>query len=192
MTTVDETTPRHFGANKLNYLAESHVGSSREAIGADLINKITYDDPDVFRHFRIVNVPHNFVKRCAASLETENGEDIALLKGVAATASNKLPDDLEEEEKANNNLAQSSNNGPAEEKKMYAPIVRDILHECSFPSEYFLSGSLVQSYHRTRWYPRTWQSRAHAKVCSEPTSLTLLASPASPASVPTLQYLWEA
>ncbi|PPQ70566.1 hypothetical protein CVT25_012036 [Psilocybe cyanescens] len=132
MATVDETTPRHFGANKLNFLMESRFGSSRETIKAELVNKITYDDPNVFRRLRIVDIPHDLVEKCAASLDTENAEDIALLKGVAATASNKLPDDLEEEEEANNDVAQSGNNGTEEERKMYAPIVRLFNHIAEF------------------------------------------------------------
>ena len=39
------TTPRSLGSNMLNNLVESHVGSSRDAIKADLLEKIVYNDP---------------------------------------------------------------------------------------------------------------------------------------------------
>jgi len=43
-TTFTSTSPRHFQSNMLNQLVESHVGSSHEAIQADLVDKIVYDD----------------------------------------------------------------------------------------------------------------------------------------------------
>ena len=47
-TTFPSTSPRHFQSNMLNQLVESHVESSREAIQADLVDKIVYDDFQVF------------------------------------------------------------------------------------------------------------------------------------------------
>ena len=37
----------------LNNLLESHVGSNRDAIKADLLGKVVYDDPAVFKRLRV-------------------------------------------------------------------------------------------------------------------------------------------
>ena len=52
---------------QLNHLIESHVGTSRAAIKADLVNKIVYEDPAVLKGLRIDHVDRNFVATCAAS-----------------------------------------------------------------------------------------------------------------------------
>ena len=60
---------------------ESHVGTqaSRDAIKADLVDKIAYDDPAVFRRLRIDQANKDFVAACAASFNAANAQDIRLL-----------------------------------------------------------------------------------------------------------------
>ena len=77
------TTPRSLGSNMPNNLVESHVGSSRDAIKADLLEKIVYDDPAVFKRLRVDQVDSNFVAMCAASFKTVNTEDIDILVKLA-------------------------------------------------------------------------------------------------------------
>ena len=45
----------------LNNLVESNVGSNRDTIEADLLEKIVYDDPVVFKRLRVDQVDSNFV-----------------------------------------------------------------------------------------------------------------------------------
>jgi hypothetical protein len=122
-------------SNTLNHLVESHVGTSRDAIKVDLVDKIVYDDLAVFRRLRVERVSTNLVTACAASFNAENTEDIKLLKELVERASKKTPEALEFEEindTANdlNKEEKSGNHGSAEEKKMYDPLVCDILSEC--------------------------------------------------------------
>lgn len=70
----------------LNYLVESNVGSNRSATKADLVNKIVYDDPAVFRRLRVDQINHNFVTTCAGSFKSANTEDINVLKELAEQA----------------------------------------------------------------------------------------------------------
>ncbi|KIM71242.1 hypothetical protein PILCRDRAFT_758525 [Piloderma croceum F 1598] len=122
-------SPRHLQSNTLNHLVESHVGTSRDAIKADLVGKIVYDDPAVFRRLYIERVSIYLVTSCAASFKAKNAEDIKLLKDLVERASKKTPEALELEEindTANdlNKQETSGNHGSAEEKKMYDPLVR--------------------------------------------------------------------
>jgi len=117
----------------LNQLVESHVGSSREAIKADLVDKIVYDDPAVFRRLCVAQVDDAFVEKCAASLKVAYKEDIDLLKTLAEATAKKPVDVLEYAEitdTANdqNKEERSGNHGSVEEKKMYDPLVHDFLN----------------------------------------------------------------
>src|SRR5882762_684435 len=119
---------RYLRSNTLNHLVESHVGTSRAAIKADLVDKIVHDDRAVFRRLRIDQVDMNFVAKCAASLFAANAEDISLLMDLVERASKKTPEELEIEEindTANdlNKEERSGNHGSAEERKMYDPLV---------------------------------------------------------------------
>ena len=121
-------------SNVLNHLVESNVGSSHEAIKVDLASKIVYDDPSVFRRLRVDKVDDDLVATCASALKFLYANDISLLKELAEQASRKSPDALEVEEVGdkrsdNNREEKSGNHGSVEEKKMYDPIVRDILHD---------------------------------------------------------------
>jgi len=116
----------------LNPLVESHVGSSREAIKADLVDKIVYDDPAVFRRLCVAQVDDAFVENCAASLKVAYKEDIDLLKTLAEATAKKPVDVLEYVEITDathnqNKEERSGNHGSVEEKKMYDPLVYDIL-----------------------------------------------------------------
>jgi hypothetical protein len=122
------TSPRYLGSNLLNNLVESHVGSNRDAIKVDLLDKIVYDDPAVFRRLRVDQVDNDFVARCAASFKAANSGDIDVLVVLVDKASKKALDDLEQEEnedKASDTKKEekSGNHGSAEEKKMYDPLV---------------------------------------------------------------------
>jgi hypothetical protein len=126
------TSPRYLGSNLLNNLVESHVGSNRDAIKVDLLDKIVYDDPAVFRRLRVDQVDNDFVARCAASFKAANSGDIDVLVVLVDKASKKAPDDLEQEEnedKASDTKKEekSGNHGSAEEKKMYDPLVCNTL-----------------------------------------------------------------
>jgi hypothetical protein len=127
-------SPRYLRSNTLNHLVESHVGTSRAAIKADLVDKITYDDPAVFRRLRIDQVNRNFVATCAASFNAANAEDISLLMELVERASKKTPEELEIEEindtASDLNKEESGNRGSAEEKKMYDPLGRVVLSDC--------------------------------------------------------------
>ncbi|KAF8966884.1 hypothetical protein BDZ97DRAFT_2057176 [Flammula alnicola] len=125
---------RYLPSNTLNRLVESNVGSSRDAIKADLVGKIVYDDPAVFMRLRLDEVNNNFVAICAASLKVENTDDINLLKELAEKASQKLPEVEEANDKANdpNKERRSGNHGSAEEKRMYDPLVRLFTHIINF------------------------------------------------------------
>ncbi|GLB41537.1 hypothetical protein LshimejAT787_1001370 [Lyophyllum shimeji] len=124
-----DISPHLLRSNTLNYLVESKAGSSRNAVKADLADKIVYDDPAVFRRLRTHQVDDNFVASCAASFQAVNADDIKTLKGVAARASNRKVEELEEEEAADKasdpkKEEKSGNHGSAEEKKMYKPLMR--------------------------------------------------------------------
>ncbi|KIL57415.1 hypothetical protein M378DRAFT_171794 [Amanita muscaria Koide BX008] len=57
-------------SNTRNHLAESHVGTTRAAIKADLVDRIIYNGTAVFKRLRIDQVDRNFVASlapCAAS-----------------------------------------------------------------------------------------------------------------------------
>src|ERR1700683_5872897 len=116
----------------LNHLVESYVGTSCAVIKADLVNKIIYDDPAVFRCLRIDQVDRNFIATCAASFNTANTKDMSLLMELVEQASKKMPKELEIKEindTANdlNKEERSGNHGSAEEKKMYDPLVSMLL-----------------------------------------------------------------
>ena len=142
-------SPRHLQSNTLNHLVESHVGTSRDAIKANLVGKIVYDDPAVFRRLYIERVSTNLVTSCAASFKVKNVEDIKLLKDLVERASKKTPEALELEEindTANdlNKQETSGNHGSAEEKKMYDSLVRNTLSEClPFPRLIRITGAPV-------------------------------------------------
>ena len=130
-------SPRHLRSNTLNHLVESHVGTSRAAIKADLVDKIVYDDPAVFKRLRVDQVDRNFVATCVTSFNASNTEDIGLLMELVERASKKTPEELEIEEinDTTNDLnkeERSGNHGSAEEKKMYDPLVHVILSDCVF------------------------------------------------------------
>ena len=121
----------------LNHLVESHIGTSRAAIKADLVEKIVYDDPAVFRRLCIDQVNRNLVATCAASFNATNAEDISLLIELVERASKKTPEELEIEEIYDTasdlkKEERSGNHGSAEEKKMYDPLVRVVLNHCVF------------------------------------------------------------
>jgi len=59
--TMSLDSPWYLGSNTLNHLAESIVSSSRNAIKVDLVNKIVYDDPAVFRHQRVDQVNNDSI-----------------------------------------------------------------------------------------------------------------------------------
>ncbi|GLB41613.1 hypothetical protein LshimejAT787_1002130 [Lyophyllum shimeji] len=126
---MSDISPHLLRSDALSYLVESKVGSSRNAVKANLVDKIVYDDPAVFRRLRTHQVNDNFVASCAASFQAVNADDIETLKGVAARALNQKVEDLEEEEAADKasdpkKEEKSGNHGSAEEKKMYKPLVR--------------------------------------------------------------------
>lgn len=52
----------------------------RETVKADLVNKIVYDDPAVFKRLRVGDVDNNFVARCDGSFGTDNKAYIDLLQ----------------------------------------------------------------------------------------------------------------
>jgi hypothetical protein len=123
-------------SNMLNHLVESHVGTSRDAIKADLVDKIVYDDPAVFRRLRIDQVNRDFVAACATSFNAANAEDVKLLiKLVERTSKKKTPEQLEIEEindatNDQNKEERSGNHGSVEEKKMYDPLECVVLNDC--------------------------------------------------------------
>jgi len=121
----------------LNNLVESHVGSDRDAIKADLLGKIVYDDPAVFKRLRVDQVDNDFVARCLASFKTAKSGDIKTLVVLVEKASKKTSDDLEKEENEDaardtTKEVRSGNHGSAEEKKMYGPLVCNTLRDFSF------------------------------------------------------------
>jgi len=127
-------SPRLMRSNVLNHLVESNVGSSREAIKGDLASKIVYDDSSVFRRLRVNEVDDDLIATCTSTLKFLYASDISLLKELAEQASRKSPDALEVEEVGdkrsdNNKEEKSGNHGSVEEKKMYDPLVRNILHD---------------------------------------------------------------
>lgn len=141
---IMEDSARHAPrqSNLLNHLVESHVGTSRNAIKFDLIDKIVYDDLPVLKRLRIDQVDDNFVTTCATSLEAEYMDDIILLKILAEQASKKAPEVLEFEEvndKASdpNTEQKSGNHGSVEEKKMYDPLVHNIRYVSLFFAQIF-------------------------------------------------------
>ncbi|KAG5650556.1 hypothetical protein H0H81_011827 [Sphagnurus paluster] len=144
---MTEISPRHLQSNTLNYLVESNVDSDRAAIKIDLVGKIVYDDPAVFRRLRIDGVSDGFTVTCSASLKAENAQDIGLLKDVVANASKKSPEVLEAEEEADKGAEpvttrekRSGNRGCAEEKKMYDPLVGSFSETfASFPHDCLFS-----------------------------------------------------
>ena len=120
--------------NVLNYLVESNVGSSFRAIDVDLAGKIVYDDPSVFRRQCVNELDDNLVATCESTLKFLYASDISLLKDLAEQALRKSPDALEVEEVGdkrsdNSREEKSGNHGSVEEKKMYDPLVHNILHE---------------------------------------------------------------
>jgi hypothetical protein len=128
----------------LNNLAESSAETSRDAIKSDLKNNIAFNDQTVFKRLRIDQVDDNFVSTCTASIQANNMEDITILTDLVKKASRKTLDNLEDEErldKANdkNKEEKSGNHGSAEEKKMYGPLVRNILPKFFFLCSVFFS-----------------------------------------------------
>jgi len=120
----------------LNNLVESHVGSNRDAIKADLLGKVVYDDPAVFKRLRVDQVDNDIVARCLASFKTAKSGDINTLLELVGNASKKTPDDLEKEEnedKAGDTKKEErgGNHGSTEEKKMYDPLVCNSLRDFS-------------------------------------------------------------
>lgn len=109
-------------------LPTSDVNSSRNALKSDLIDKIVYDDPSVFRRLFLENVDDRLVKSCAASFQATNRDDIDTLKDVSNKTSKRTVEDLELEEKNDklsdtNKEETSGNHGSAEERRMYDPLV---------------------------------------------------------------------
>lgn len=131
-------SPHIIHSSVLNHLVDSAVDSSRDTIKADLVQKIVYNDPQVFKHLRIDKVDDNLIKACTRLFEVANKEDIELLVEVAEKASNKDSAELDREEKADkaddsNKGEKSGNHGSAEEKRMYDPLVCNILKFLLFP-----------------------------------------------------------
>ena len=131
-------SPCSLGSNTLDHLSESHVGTSRDAIKSDLVGKIVYDDPTVFRRLRIDQVDKDFVTACAASFNVVNAKDIKfLIKLEEKTSKKKTPEELETEENNDakddlNKEKKSGNHGSVEEKKMYKPLECVIFSDCVF------------------------------------------------------------
>lgn len=130
-------SPRFLGTGALNHLFTSNIDSSRDAIKNDLRGKIDYDQATVFARLRVHEHNKHFVTNCAKSLMAICKDDVALLSQLVAQASKKLPDELEQEEIEDaindpNKDIQSGNHGSAEEKKMYAPLVRTFLNDVLF------------------------------------------------------------
>ena len=113
---------------------QCRVQSSCEAINVDLAGKIVYDDSSVFRRLRVNEVDDDLVATCESTLNFLYESDISLLRELAEQASRKSPNALEVEEVGdkrsdNNGEEKSGNHGSVEEKKMYDPLVRNILHD---------------------------------------------------------------
>ena len=127
------TSPRFLaGTAPLNLLVDSKVETSRSAVKAELRGRIVYNESHVFRRLRLGDVNNDFVAACAGSFVQDNGADINLLVDLAKGASRKTNEDLEQEEITNkagdaDREERSGNHGSAEERKMYEPLVRDIV-----------------------------------------------------------------
>ena len=135
---AEPTTPRSLkGTAALNLLVDSKVETSRSAVKAELNGRIVYDDNNVFRRLRIDDVDNDFVAACVGSFKQDNEADINLLADLAQQASKKTNEDLEQEEIADkagdvDREERSGNHGSAEEKKMYDPLVCDIVQQLVF------------------------------------------------------------
>ena len=134
---AEPTTPRSLkGTAALNLLVDSEVETSCSAV-AELNGRIVYDDNNVFRRLRIDDVDNDFVAACVESFKQDNEAHINLLADLAQQASKKTNEDLEQEEIADkagdaDREERSGNHGSAEEKKMYNPLVRDIVQQLVF------------------------------------------------------------
>ena len=114
---------------------ESHVGTqaSRDAIKADLVDKIAYDDPAVFRRLRIDQVNKDFVAACAASFNAANAQDIRLLLKLVEITELEI-EEINDATNVLNKEERSGNLESEEEKKMYDPlecVLRDCVFHCS-------------------------------------------------------------
>jgi hypothetical protein len=111
-----------------NDIGDSNIGFNCNAINADLVNEITYDDPTVFKRLRVLAVAENFVLGCAAVLKEQEKDDIELLKIVADQASREFSDALDAENNADKindegSEERSDNHATVEEKMAYDPLV---------------------------------------------------------------------
>ena len=103
----------------LNHLVESHVGT--QAMKADLVDKIVYDDPAVFRRLRIDQVNKDFVAACAASFNAANAQDIRLLIKLVEITELEI-EEINDATNILNKEERSGNLASEEEKKMYDPL----------------------------------------------------------------------
>ena len=115
----------------LNHLVESHVGT--QAMKADHVDKIVYDESAVFRRLRIDQVNKDFVAACAASFNAANAQDIRLLIKLVEITELEI-EEINDATNVLNKEERSGNLESEEEKKMYDPlecVLRDCVFHCS-------------------------------------------------------------
>jgi len=105
---------------------DSDARSSRIALKDELVGKLVFDDPGVFKRLALDRVSPQFVASCAQAFTTDQDllDARRELDNITAAAIGKPVEELEADDEVPDSSGIRKVEKKAEEKKMYKPLVR--------------------------------------------------------------------
>ena len=140
---------------------DSDARSSRIALKDEIVGKLVFDDPGVFKRLALDRISPQFVAQCAQSFTTDQDLLNARreLDKITVAAIGKPVEELEADDEVHDSFGISKVKKKVEEKKMYKPLVRF----CSSQSRGLLSiirnrGPYFNTWRISRIRPRHYQN----------------------------------
>ena len=110
-------------------MGAANTSANHQHLHQELSGKVTYDDPAVFKRLRVFDEDATSIARCHKEYQTEMKSNIDTLIGIAKDASREsagVEPEADIARKRKRKLALKS-----QEKLMYDPLVRPVLHSAA-------------------------------------------------------------
>jgi hypothetical protein len=124
-------SPRKVGVGMLqNFMSlespDSDARSSRIALKDELVGKLVFDDPRVFKRLALDRVSPQLVAHCAQAFTTDQDllDARRELDKITAAAIGRPVEELEADDEVHDSFGIKKVKKKVEEKKMYKPLVR--------------------------------------------------------------------
>lgn len=124
-------SPRRVGVGMLqNFMSlespDSDARSSRIALKDELVGKLVFDDPRVFKHLDLDRISSQFVATCAQAFTTDQDLLDARheLEKITAAAIGRPVEELEADDEVHDSFGIRKVKKKVEGEKMYKPLVR--------------------------------------------------------------------